>query len=87
MPPRYYGQKPAKTGTTLRDYMEDDLKRRPKPGDMVALGPIMLVAHLVVDNHVTSIGLRLAEEFDLDPPTTVMGRLKRILRRLIARFG
>ena len=78
---------PHELAMTLREYFETHLRRKPKQGDMVALGPIALVAHQVVDNHVTSIGLRLADDVDLDPPATAMGRLKRMLRRLLARVG
>ena len=62
-----------------------ELARRPRPGDVVQLGPIALVAHRVADGRVTSVGLRLAEDDEL--PATSAARLKRIARNLWKRFG
>jgi hypothetical protein len=50
------------------------------------LGAIALVAHKVADGRVTSVGLRLADE-DTEPPARLIDRLKRTLRRLLARLG
>ena len=51
------------------------------------LGPIALVAHRVADGRVTSVGLRLAEDEEEEAPTTFMGRLKSIARRVLAKLG
>src|SRR6059058_761811 len=50
---------PAERATPIGDYLATRLERKPKPGDRVALGPIALVVHRVVDGHVASVGLRL----------------------------
>ncbi len=70
---------------SLADMSPDELKRRPRPGDVVPLGPIALVAHRVTDGRVTSVGLRLADEDE--PPATGAARLKRNARNLWKRFG
>jgi potassium/hydrogen antiporter len=67
-------------GMTLADYLGEELKRTPKQGDVVPLGPIALVAHRVADGRATSIGLRLAEE-DAEP-TTIAAKLKKAVRDL-----
>jgi hypothetical protein len=54
---------------------------------VVPLGPIALVAHQLVDDHVTSVGLRLAEEELGEAPATTAGRLKHVARRILARLG
>ena len=78
---------PAERATPIGDYLATRLERKPKPGDRVALGPIALVVHRVIDDHVTSVGLRLADDDVGEPPPTAMGRLRKILRRVLARFG
>jgi cell volume regulation protein A len=49
------------TELPLTDYIADQLGRTPRTGDIVALGPIALVAHAVEDGRVATVGLRLAE--------------------------
>jgi cell volume regulation protein A len=70
--------------TSLAAYMVEELHRTPKRGDVVALGPIALVAHRVNDGRVSSVGLRLAEE---DEETTLAARLKKAAQNLWAAFG
>ena len=70
---------------SLADHFADEIRRRPKQGDVVQLGPIALVAHRVADGRVSSVGLRLAE--DDVPPTTMSGRLKKLASDLWKRFG
>lgn len=55
------------------------LERRVKTGDIVALGPIALLAHKVEAGAVTTVGLRLAE---VEEPADVLGRLKSYWQRL-----
>jgi cell volume regulation protein A len=72
-------------GMTLADYLGEELKRAPKQGDVVPLGPIALVAHRVADGRTTSIGLRLAEA-DAEP-TTIAAKLKKTARDLWSALG
>ncbi len=53
---------PEAAEITLADYFAEEIKRRPKQGDVVPLGPIALVAHRVTDGRLASVGLRLAQE-------------------------
>src|SRR4029453_13217621 len=50
------------TDTTLADHFAQEIRRRPKQGDIVPLGPIALVAHRVTDGRLTRVGLRLGEK-------------------------
>ena len=45
----------------LADFFTEQLGRPAKTGDIVALGPIALLAHKVENSRVTTVGLRLAE--------------------------
>jgi cell volume regulation protein A len=76
---------PAAAEISLADHFADEVKRRPKQGDIVPLGPIALLAHRITDGRVTSVGLRLPE--DDEQPATLAGRLKKIANDLWARFG
>src|ERR1700730_11742355 len=69
---------------SLANHFADEIKRRPKQGDVVPLGPIALVAHRVVNGRVTSVGLRLAEE---EVPATLPAKLKKAARDLWSRLG
>jgi hypothetical protein len=71
----------------LADHFAEELKRTPRQGDIVPLGPIALLAHRVADGRVTTVGLRLAHDDESDGPMTVIGRVKRAMRRLLARLG
>jgi len=72
------------TDVTLADYFSEQLRRRPKVGDIVALGPIALLAHKVDSGTVATVGLRLAEP---ETPTDVAGRAKALWKRAQAYFG
>jgi potassium/hydrogen antiporter len=72
------------TDVTLTDYFSEQLRRRPKVGDIVALGPIALLAHKVESGTVATVGLRLAEP---ETPTDVAGRAKALWKRAQAYFG
>jgi cell volume regulation protein A len=72
-------------GVSLADYFADELKRTPRQGDIVPLGPIALLAQRVANGRVTTVGLRLAEE-DEPPPQTVVGRVKKAAQKLVARL-
>jgi potassium/hydrogen antiporter len=72
------------TDVTLTDYFSEQLRRRPKVGDIVALGPIALLAHKVDSGTVATVGLRLAEP---ETPTDVAGRAKALWKRAQAYFG
>jgi potassium/hydrogen antiporter len=76
---------PEHTEVSLADHFAEEVKRRPRQGDIVPLGPIALLAHRVSKGRVTSVGLRLPE--DEEPPATLAGRLKKAVRDLWARFG
>jgi potassium/hydrogen antiporter len=70
---------------TLADHFAEELKRRPKQGDVVPLGPIALVAHRVTDGRLASVGLRLAQEDE--PPATLADKIKKAARDLWSRLG
>lgn len=72
------------TDVTLADYFSEQLRRRPKVGDIVALGPIALLAHKVDSSTVATVGLRLAEP---ETPTDLAGRAKALWKRAQAYFG
>jgi potassium/hydrogen antiporter len=76
---------PAAAGISLADHMAEEIKRRPRQGDIVPLGPIALLAHRVADGRVTSVGLRLAE--DDEAPTTLATKLKKAARDLWTRLS
>jgi cell volume regulation protein A len=78
---------PEETATTLADYFAARIKRPPKQGDTLPLGPIALVAHRVTDGRIVSVGLRLADEEPEEKPATFIGRLKQHWRRALARLG
>jgi potassium/hydrogen antiporter len=76
---------PQDAEITLADYFAEEIKRRPKQGDVVPLGPIALVAHRVTDGRLASIGLRLAQ--DEEPPATLAAKFKKAARDLWSRLG
>ena len=76
---------PAAAGISLADHMAEEIKRRPRQGDIVPLGPIALLAHRVTDGRVTSVGLRLPE--DDAEPATLGAKLKKAARELWALWG
>src|SRR5262245_49866678 len=59
---------PEDAEVSLAYHIAEEVKRRPRQGDIVPLGPIALLAHRVQDGRVTSVGLRLPEE-DEEPVT------------------
>jgi cell volume regulation protein A len=63
----------------LADYFAQTLGRAPKTGDVVALGPIALLAHKVDLGRVTTVGLRLAEP---EAPADLAGQVKALWARL-----
>jgi potassium/hydrogen antiporter len=71
----------------LTDHFAEELKRPPRQGDIVPLGPIALLAHRVADGRVAMVGLRLADDDEADRPATAIGRVRRLARRLLARLG
>ena len=73
-------------GLSLADFFDEELKRTPRQGDVVPLGPIALLAQRVANGHVVMVGLRLAEE-DAAPAVTPVERLKKTVKRLMARLG
>jgi cell volume regulation protein A len=72
-------------GMTLATYVNEELKRAPKQGDVVPLGPIALVAQRVTDGRASTVGLRLAEE-DAEP-ATIPAKLKKAVRNLWSALG
>jgi cell volume regulation protein A len=77
---------PEELGITLSDFITEHVKRKPKRGDVVPLGPIALVVHGITNGRVASVGLRLADEEPEPPPTTLRGKLQQWWRRLRARL-
>ena len=75
----------ADAETSLAYHIPHELKRRPKQGDVVTLGPIVLVAHRVTDGRVISVGLRLPQE-DEQPAATFATKLKKAAAGLWARL-
>ena len=76
---------PEAAEITLSDYFAEEIKRRPKQGDVVPLGPIALVAHRVTDGRLASVGLRLAHEDE--PPATLAAKIKKAARDLWSLLG
>ena len=76
---------PEAAEITLADYFAEEIKRRPKQGDVVPLGPIALVAHRVTDGRLSNVGLRLAQEEE--PPATLAAKIKKTARELWSRLG
>jgi cell volume regulation protein A len=76
---------PEDAEVTLADHFAGEIKRRPKQGDVVSLGPIALVAHRVTDGRLASVGLRLAQEDE--PPATLAAKIKKAARDLWSRLG
>lgn len=73
---------PDETAIPLADHMEKRLGRSARPGDVVPLGVIALLAHSVVDGKVTNVGLRLAEPGPQPPVRSAwMSAIRRVLRR------
>jgi cell volume regulation protein A len=77
---------PEETALALADFFAERFKR-PKLGDTIPLGSIALVAHRVNDGRVTSVGLRLAEDGEIQPPASWRGRLQQAVGRFLARLG
>ena len=75
---------PQDAEMTLADHFADEIKRRPKQGDVVPLGPIALVAHRVTAGRLASVGLRLAQD---EEPATLAAKLKKAARDLWSRLG
>jgi cell volume regulation protein A len=68
----------------LADYFAQQLGRTPKTGDVVALGPIGLLAHKVDFGRVSTVGLRLAEP---EAAADLATRAKALLQRLAKFLG
>jgi len=71
---------PEDAVVTLANHFVAWLGRPPKQGEVLPLGPIVLVAHTVVDGRVTQVGLQLAEP----EPDSWFGRLKAAVRRMLS---
>jgi cell volume regulation protein A len=76
-----------KRATTLADHFAAHGRRVPRAGDVLPLGEIALVAHLVTEGRVVSVGLRLAEVEPDEKPPSWRRRLKQAWRKLLARLG
>jgi cell volume regulation protein A len=68
----------------LAVYFTEQLGRPAKTGDIVALGPIALLAYTVENGRVITVGLRLAEP---EAPATWGGRIKALRDRLQKLLG
>jgi len=76
---------PEAASITLAAHMAEELRHAPRPGDVVPLGPIALVAHRVTAGRVSTVGLRLADEDD--ESATLWVRARRLALRLWAALG
>ena len=76
---------PEAASITLATHMAEELRHTPRPGDVVPLGPIALVAHRVTAGRVSTVGLRLADEDD--ESATLWVRARRLALRLWAALG
>jgi len=70
--------------TKLADYFAAELKRPPKQGEIVSIGPIALLASKVEWGRVTTVGLRLAEPEEV---STLRGRLTALWKRVEKLLG
>jgi cell volume regulation protein A len=71
---------PAEAETSLADHLAARLGRRPKPGDTLQLGAIVLVVRALEGDRVSAVGLRLPEGDET--PAAMFGRIKTWARRL-----
>lgn len=76
---------PEAASIALAAHMAEELRHTPRPGDVVPLGPIALVAHRVTAGRVSTVGLRLADEDD--ESATLWVRARRLALRLWAALG
>ena len=76
---------PEAASITLAAHMAEELRHTPRPGDVVPLGPIALVAHRITAGRVSTVGLRLADEDD--ESATLWVRARRLALRLWAALG
>jgi cell volume regulation protein A len=76
---------PEAASITLATHMAEELRHTPRPGDVVPLGPIALVAHRITAGRVSTVGLRLADEDD--ESATLWVRARRLALRLWAALG
>jgi potassium/hydrogen antiporter len=76
---------PEAASITLAAHMAEELRHTPRPGDVVPLGPIALVAHRVTAGRVSIVGLRLADEDD--ESATLWVRARRLAWRLWVALG
>jgi cell volume regulation protein A len=66
----------------LTDYFAAQLGQPAQEGDQLPLGPIVLVAHTVTGDLVTTVGLQLAEDEAAGAgPKSLLARIRRRLRR------
>jgi potassium/hydrogen antiporter len=72
------------TDIKLADYFVSELGHAPRRNDVVAVGPIALLAHKVESGRVTTVGLRLAAP---DETATTSGRLQALWLRLKQKLG
>jgi len=71
---------PDKAELKLADYFAEHFMRPPYEGDVLPLGPVVLVAHTVEHGRVVTVGLQLAEPER--PPRSGWERTRIRLRRL-----
>jgi cell volume regulation protein A len=75
---------PEAAPITLAAYMAEELGHTPRPGEVVALGPIALVAHRVTGGRVNTVGLQLADEDE--EAASLWVRAKRLAMRMWTAF-
>jgi cell volume regulation protein A len=71
---------------SLNDFLQAQLGQPAQQGDRVSLGAIVLVAHTVVGDRVTTVGLSLVEEAE-EGARTVWGRIVAAIRRFLGGAG
>jgi len=70
----------------LADWFAVRLHHKPRIGDRLPLGAIQLVADGVAKGRVTTVGLYLAEAGEIEPPETLLERVRVSFQRGLARL-
>jgi hypothetical protein len=68
------------TSITLSDYFLEQLGRKPRQGDMVQLGDVVLHAHTISESRLVTVGIKF-EESETSEPENLWAWIKSKLRR------
>src|SRR5262249_9137070 len=77
---------PAEAAIPLADFFAARLGHDLPEGDTLPVGTIVLVAHTVTDDRVTTVGLQLAEPEGELAASSLRGKLKNVWQRVLALF-